>query len=651
MDWLGDWANRMKITIDSNKIDEDLSYFPVAITLASGTGILNQDVSYIFDELGSSVNTVFSDDFSGTFSDNWVNNSNGNSAADFYNNKLRLDLNGGSSNEGANALSKDSWTCTGKYIIEFDWEPVAGTGWYDDDGSDAENAVEIVNESPTYSSSSWHYYRCEITGTSNSKLYLRLRSTKSGAITISNRISGSTYTVLNESFSYGSSHSVRWEIDFDEYTTTLYMDGAVVGSTSSWDSSVLNYIGNNFKLNFHWHTYLHSADQLYDNLTIKKVLSNNKKIAVTQADGITQQYVEIESWDAENKKATLWTGVSGISSSTDTDLYLYYDNNQADNYKYVGDTGEIVAQRVWDDDFVGVWHMAQDPSAGSGAIKDSTSNNNNGTSVGSMTTGDLVDAITGKGIAFSGSNQGINCGDQADFDSYTITVEVVGRLDNSTTNVTNYAISQYGANTLNYWNIDYRTDVDGIRIYEGKSGNAVKSSIDPKDAWYNSVIVINQPSSYYELFVNSVSQGTNSTGWPGSSDADLYIGYSDYQGDTTRSFQGVICEARYSIVKRSDAWIKATYYSNFDNLLTFDTSVTPSFGYSGYVQVAGSPARRRVGLYNRSTMELVAEGYSDPSTGYFILYTPYNGYHFSIILPELGDSYNLIASDKIHPEN
>ncbi len=51
--WLGDWAKRVKLTIDHNDILEDLSNFPLLIHLSSSSGIGNDDVTFIFDEVGS----------------------------------------------------------------------------------------------------------------------------------------------------------------------------------------------------------------------------------------------------------------------------------------------------------------------------------------------------------------------------------------------------------------------------------------------------------------------------------------------------------------------------------------------------------------------------------------------------------------------
>jgi hypothetical protein len=91
--------------------------------------------------------------------------------------------------------------------------------------------------------------------------------------------------------------------------------------------------------------------------------ANRKKIAVTTSDKTTQCYIEIEKWNATNKKAWLWVKVPSISSTTDTDLYLYYDKDHAENTDYVGDTGSTSAQNVWDSNFKGVYHLQGDPTS------------------------------------------------------------------------------------------------------------------------------------------------------------------------------------------------------------------------------------------------------------------------------------------------
>ena len=97
--------------------------------------------------------------------------------------------------------------------------------------------------------------------------------------------------------------------------------------------------------------------------------ANSGKIAVTGADGVSQQYVEIERWDSANRQAYLWTKIPSVSNIADTVLYLYYDNSKPDNTAYVGATGSAAAQNVWDSTFVAVWHMAQSGGGSAGDFR------------------------------------------------------------------------------------------------------------------------------------------------------------------------------------------------------------------------------------------------------------------------------------------
>jgi hypothetical protein len=147
--------------------------------------------------------------------------------------------------------------------------------------------------------------------------------------------------------------------------------------------------------------------------------SNNKKIAFTTSDGVTQCYAEIEKWDAANRQAYLWVKVPSISSSVDTEMYLYFDNNHADNLDMVGNTGSTAAQNVWDSGFVSVDHLAEVGSGVSGEFKDSTAKHHDGTGHGSSGTPARIDTPMGYGQHFDGSNDYIVIPDHNDFSMLT----------------------------------------------------------------------------------------------------------------------------------------------------------------------------------------------------------------------------------------
>ena len=131
---------------------------------------------------------------------------------------------------------------------------------------------------------------------------------------------------------------------------------------------------------------------VFDELTSD---ANRTKIAVTEDDGTTELYVEIEEWVDASETAWLWVSDStfSISSSVDTDIYLYYDSTHAANTAQVADLNSRT--EVWDSSFTAVYHMK------TASPVDVTSNSHDGTGTGNSTaTGQI-----GTANAFDGSGQ------------------------------------------------------------------------------------------------------------------------------------------------------------------------------------------------------------------------------------------------------
>jgi len=113
-----------------------------------------------------------------------------------------------------------------------------------------------------------------------------------------------------------------------------------------------------------------------------EVGANYKKIAVTAEDGVTQLYCEVVSWSSGDEYAELWVSKSGwtLNGGVENKVRIYFDNDHADNDSYVGLTGSTPAENVWDSNFKLVCHMNDNPDTSH--IKDSTSNDNDGTKKG-----------------------------------------------------------------------------------------------------------------------------------------------------------------------------------------------------------------------------------------------------------------------------
>jgi len=300
---------------------------------------------------------------------------------------------------------------------------------------------------------------------------------------------------------------------------------------------------------------------VFDELTSD---NNRKKIAVTKDDGTTQCYVEIEKWDDANEKAVLWVSKSDLvlSSTGTTDLYLYYDSSHADNTTYVGDIGDRT--EVWDSNFKGVWHLAEDPSGTAPQETDSTSNNNDGTSGGSMTSGDLVAAKIGDGLDFDGSDDRIMKTSPTGGNTQNFTVEAWVKADTSTQNrcVFNHVIDN---GSTSY--VMYVLDNDYFYGQIGGSGYTTNLSISLA-TYYYLAFSYDGTTMRFRANGNTDSHALTTT----VPDGDSFVIGNNYRVSPPTSnseFDGIIDEVRISNIARSAAWIKATYYAQSDNLVSW----------------------------------------------------------------------------------
>jgi hypothetical protein len=255
-------------------------------------------------------------------------------------------------------------------------------------------------------------------------------------------------------------------------TTTAIKGYYWSGTQWEWDGSTSGYtFGETFGDTFNISIYS-SADYGagvvcdFDNFIVNSGTivwpnghPNRKKIAVTKEDGVSQLYCEIENWNNE-EAANLWVSKSDwlISSSKDTDLYLYYDKAQEDNSDYIGDVTDSAALHVWNSDADFVYTMSQDPT---GTIKDSTTNAFNATSEGTMLSSNLVDGLNGKAIEFDGVDDCLRLPSYATFgDGKTLTFMFKADSLNTYQIISNSTGHAYGRLSINISNIDIQSGND-----------------------------------------------------------------------------------------------------------------------------------------------------------------------------------------------
>lgn len=111
----------------------------------------------------------------------------------------------------------------------------------------------------------------------------------------------------------------------------------------------------------------------------------------TAEDGVTALDFEIERYE-DTGALVAWVRVPVLNAGVDTKLYLGYGDGQS---------GRAQASAVWSSGFHHVWHLAEDPSAGDDAVRDSTARAH-GTAHTSMTSEAVVSGVAGSGLHFDG---------------------------------------------------------------------------------------------------------------------------------------------------------------------------------------------------------------------------------------------------------
>jgi len=300
------------------------------------------------------------------------------------------------------------------------------------------------------------------------------------------------------------------------------------------------------------------GDCVFDELTSD---ANRLKIAFTKSDGTTQLYGEIEKWDDANESAVIHVSASGwsISSSADTDFYMYYDVDHADNSTYIGDIDSTPAQSVWDADFKLVMHMAD---ATTSSVKDSTSNNNNGTKIAANEPIEAAGKV-GQGQDYDGSNDRITVPHNAVLDFTTnFTLEIIPKPDDL--NQTNrYCFTKYEKYGIIFEYVD-----DTYELYtSGVTGDNPRtdSALVVADTNYHHLGYKYDGTTFSKFFDGTITDYTKSFELATSTN-QLSIGASSSGGGV---YLGILDEIRLSSSARSDAWVKATYNTLWDTLLTY----------------------------------------------------------------------------------
>jgi hypothetical protein len=288
--------------------------------------------------------------------------------------------------------------------------------------------------------------------------------------------------------------------------------------------------------------------------------ADGSDILFTSFDGVTKLSHEIETYDSGTGELVAHVKVPNLSSTNDTELYLYYGNDTCENQENGTD--------VWDSNTKMVQHSQDDPDPSH--IQDSTSNNNDGTKK-AVNEPIEADGKIAKAQDFDGVDDYVHRATFTGIPQSYMTIEAwiktagtsmsyIIQQNRSPTSYQNEFAFQMNANgTLTFW--DYLTSSHGFATTQSSTGTVNNNT------WRYVCFVKNGTSGKY--YIDGVSDATPTAALDVAYGSNDFVIGKDYR-DNRGFFNGLIDEVRISNVARSPEWI-ATEYNNQNSPSTFYT--------------------------------------------------------------------------------
>ena len=283
--------------------------------------------------------------------------------------------------------------------------------------------------------------------------------------------------------------------------------------------------------------------------------ANGGDIRVTESDGLTELPRQVVVIDTGANTGELHFEANFLSSTVNTDFYIYYGNAAASEPAASALYG---SDNVWANGYVGVWHLHND-------FLDSSFPNNNGTNSGSTNTGGKI----GDGSDFLASNTaGVDVLDSASLDlNSTVTVSVWFN-PNVVPPATSYqrlVVKSTPTNAVPYTMYGLLFDNLGhlrAEVATGGSQSSIEGATPVLDGtWQYGTMTYD--GTDLKLYYNGGAEATPTT-FSASIDVNNEPLTMGKAGFDSQYFDGKLDEARVSSVARPAEWI-STEYNNQDS--------------------------------------------------------------------------------------
>ncbi|MBY8985798.1 MAG: DUF2341 domain-containing protein [Candidatus Lokiarchaeota archaeon] len=263
-----------------------------------------------------------------------------------------------------------------------------------------------------------------------------------------------------------------------------------------------------------------------------------------------------QTYNGTHAQLFAWVRVPFLLTTEDTNVTMYYGNSTMSSRQN--------PNGVWDANYVGVWHLNDDPTS---TIYDSTSPNSNGASSGLMTSSDLVSGIVGKALDFDGNNDYV-------YFTNSPELQITGEITVQAWFKANYFENDYLFNKMDGvgnrgWEIRFfPTDTAHGRVsfrYSPDGINIISSGDEDVEIgnWYH-VVGVFKPSTYNKFFLDGTLVETGTMGIPPSLNDPPYNVLIAEKSDGSGNYDGIIDECRISNIARSDGWIITEYNNQYN---------------------------------------------------------------------------------------
>jgi hypothetical protein len=340
---------------------------------------------------------------------------------------------------------------------------------------------------------------------------------------------------------------------------------------------------------------------------------NGYDIIFTSSDGTTKLDHEIEKYTGSTGEIIMWARIPILTYANDTEIYIYYGNSSIS-------TSQEAAAAVWDSNYLGVWHLKEDPTGTAPQMIES--NNGNSLTATSLVAGDQLACQVDGGLSFNGSSKYATTGNKnvtvQNLSQYTISAWLYTgtlgarktaweELNNGTGSRLKFAIDlataigKTGTNTYFFFG-GRVADADSFTNFAVNDSVAVALS-----TWYYVVAVFDSVNDVHHVMVN----GTDVTNALAKAAIANTVTSQNPRmaarpGTAAEWWNGRIDEMRVSNTMRAVDWSK-TEYNNYANQGTGSGKFIRDLGTEQVISIINIKGSTRIKGGTRLNLEDTGE--------------------------------------------